>query len=267
VSDAWLDFQRAAAHATVQVRVLQGSELVHAASLWKELWGDSVVERHLLTALAHSGNYVAGAFDSDRMVGAAAAFFGAPAAATMHSHVAGVAPGLRGSGVGSALKLHQRAWCLDRGVTRITWTFDPLVARNASFNINRLGVTCQEYLVNHYGDMTDGINNGDESDRFVARWHLHRTLPASSPRSAADALAALAVGPGDEPVATQVPGDAVAVSVAIPTDIESLRRTHPAQGLAWRRALRSTIGPLLESGWVVTGFAPEGHYILERNRA
>ncbi len=56
------------------------------------------------------------------------------------------------------MKLHQRAWAIARGIPVIEWTFDPLVARNAYFNIRKLGAMPVEYLPNFYGIMGDGIN-------------------------------------------------------------------------------------------------------------
>ena len=74
--------------------------------------------------------------------------------------------------MGFALKLHQRAWCLDRGITLMEWTYDPLVARNAYFNLSKLGATVAEYLPDFYGVMGDGINRFDESDRILVHWPL-----------------------------------------------------------------------------------------------
>ena len=88
--DAWADYERAAATAGVEVRVLDGAALEGATEVWRAVWSEPVMERHLLTALRHAGNYVAGAFADGRIVGANAGFFGPPPQATMHSHVAGV---------------------------------------------------------------------------------------------------------------------------------------------------------------------------------
>ena len=74
--------------------------------------------------------------------------------------------------VGYALKLHQRAWALQRGIATITWTFDPLVRRNAYFNLAKLGVRATRYLPNFYGAMQDPINAGDDTDRLLVDWDL-----------------------------------------------------------------------------------------------
>ena len=75
-ADAWVGYEAAAAKAGVEVRTLSGAELDGASQVWRAVWGEPVMERHLLTALAHAGNYVAGAFADGRIVGATAGFLG-----------------------------------------------------------------------------------------------------------------------------------------------------------------------------------------------
>src|SRR5215213_7578305 len=123
-------------------------------------------------AVAHAGNYVAGAFSGTRLVGASAGFFTAPPDPELHSHITGVAPGGQHHGIGFALKVHQRAWALARGVRVVAWTFDPLVARNAWFNLAKLGARPTAYLEDFYGPMTDAINAGMASDRLLLAWAL-----------------------------------------------------------------------------------------------
>ena len=260
--DAWADYERAATAAGVQVRVLTGAALEGATEVWRAVWHEPVVERHLLTALTHAGNYVAGAFVDGRIVGATAGFFGPPAQATMHSHVAGVVPGLASAGVGTAMKLHQRAWCLDRETAAMTWTFDPLVARNAAFNVRRLGAALDEYLVDFYGEMTDGVNAGQGSDRVLARWTLDAPLPAS-PRDPEPAPLILDVGEDLTPVVGAIPADASAVSLAVPADIEGLRRDNPLLAAKWRLALRDAMLERWGAGWRPTAVGRDGRYLME----
>ena len=176
------------------------------------MWGGDrdAMPPNLLRALAHSGNYVVGLYDGDRMVGASVAFFAAPAERSMHSHITGVLPGLQSHGLGRVLKQHQREWAFARDVGHITWTFDPLVARNAHFNLRVLGARVTEYLVDHYGPMDDGVNRGDETDRLMVSWAL-AAPPAPTPSD-----------------------DLVVASVAVPHDIEThaagRRRRMPRPG-------------------------------------
>jgi predicted GNAT superfamily acetyltransferase len=137
----------------IDIRALDTVEAVHTASdVLAEVWGGDRggMPPNLLRALAHSGNYAVGLYDGERMVGASVAFFAAPAARSMHSHITGVLPGLQSQGLGRLLKQHQREWALAREVGHITWTFDPLVARNAHFNLCTLGTRVTEYLVKRH---------------------------------------------------------------------------------------------------------------------
>jgi predicted GNAT superfamily acetyltransferase len=200
------------------------------------------------------------------MVGASAAFFSAPPDPALHSHITGVAPGGQHRGIGFALKLHQRAWALARGVPLVVWTFDPLVARNAWFNLAKLGALPTAYLEDFYGPMTDAINAGMASDRLLLTWRLDDPAVAAAcagrPRQPAPvpAEAALAVGPDLEPVAADT--DAPAVTVALPPDAEGLA---PERRRAWRAAVRQALGGRLAAGATVAGFLRHpDRYLVQR---
>src|SRR5438477_6879545 len=224
----------------------------------------------LVTALAHSGNYVAGAFAAGQLVGALVGFFGIfDERLTLHSHMLAVSPDAQGRNVGLALKQHQRAWALSRNVDTVTWTFDPLVARNAYLNLNRLGAEVAEYLVDFYGEMADTVNVGDETDRLLAVWRLagDRAVAASGraggiEKPASDAVAILAPGARGEPV-TRQSSDRVLLCT-VPWDVAILRRENPELAAAWRLALRRTLGGALHDGYTVGDFTKTGSYVLTR---
>lgn len=227
----------------VEIVALETVEQVFEASaVLAEVWGGdrSGMPPNLLRALAHAGNYTMGLYADGRMVGASVAFFAEPAARSMHSHITGVLPPYRGKGLGRVLKQHQREWALARQVGHITWTFDPLVARNAHFNLRILGTRVTEYLVNHYGPMDDGVNRGDESDRLMVSW----------------ALAA-------RPEPTPADGDVVA-GVEVPHDIEALRDENPAEAALWRVRVREQILDHLAEGLAIGGFDDARGYLLVR---
>ena len=259
---------RAAARASgVDIRELALlPEFTRVVELFDEIWRPTIqpISAELLRAFSKAGNYVAGAFDGPRMVGASAAFFAAPAHNTLHSHIAGVSgPGTAGRHIGYALKLHQRAFALRNGVTRIDWTFDPLVARNAYFNIVKLGGLPVEYLPNFYGDMADGINGDDDSDRLLLRWDLDapRPLPAKTD----GATVALGRDEHGGPVIGST--GAATVLVAVPPDVEALRIKDFGAAKAWRIAVREVLGGLLADGARVTGFVRDGGYVVRRVEA
>ncbi|MDH2424329.1 GNAT family N-acetyltransferase [Sphaerisporangium sp. TRM90804] len=268
--EAARQYEAAARRCGVQVRELRELaefELVFALfdDIWKAEPGNAPISVELMRAFSHSGNYVTGAFDGTTMVGASVAFLADPPGRALHSHVTGTTVG---RGVGFALKLHQRAWALARGLDRVSWTFDPLVRRNAYFNITKLGGRPEAYLPAFYGAMEDLINAGDESDRLLLAWRLGEPHVAAAcsgaarpPRVPPGAVVALA-DERDLPVAGGTRGRVLLV--ATPHDVEALRRAAPAAAKAWRYAVRDVLGGLIGDGARVTGFTTDGRYILER---
>jgi predicted GNAT superfamily acetyltransferase len=158
----------------------------------------------------------------------------------LHSHITGILPGLQHSGMGRSVKLHQRGWAAARDIPWITWTFDPIVRRNAWFNIGVLGAHVAEYLTNFYGPMTDSINAHDESDRLLVAW----PTDPGAPRPTA-------------------PDGACTVLVDTPEDIVALRHIDQAKGMEWRRRVRKELGDRMHAGAMVTGFTRAGQYVLE----
>lgn len=252
------------------------AELKSVARLCAEIWqggSEPPLTTELLRALDKAGNYVVGAFDGSELVGACVGFFSAPAARILHSHIAGVAPEVRSHNVGFAIKVHQRAWAMQRDVELIEWTYDPLVARNAHVNVTKLGARPVEYLPNFYGGMHDVINNGDDTDRLLVHWVLDS--PAVAASSAGRPLLRNAVSEGNRGavVALGVSDDGAPVAgrsraevslVAVPPDIEQLRVHHPALARDWRVALRDSLAGLMADGARITGFDKAGWYVVER---
>jgi predicted GNAT superfamily acetyltransferase len=254
--EAWASYGAAAAASGAVVRELvKLDEQQEAAAVLGRIWGvpDSPpLSAELLRALGKAESYVAGAFvgegADEQMVGVCVGFHSTPAARTMHSHIAGVTTAVSGRHVGFALKLHQRAWCLDRGIELMEWTYDPLVARNAYFNLAKLGARVVEYLPDFYGAMDDGINRHDETDRILVHWSL-----------AAPAVVAACSG---TPVVATVPPGAAASWVQVPRDIEALRRSDPEQARGWRAKVRDQLLPALSAGGRVAGFDKERGYLV-----
>ena len=272
------DAQAVAARAGVVVTELHDlAELSAAAELYRTVWQTDTraapVSPDLMRALSHAGGYVAGAFDGTRLVAASLAFHTGSAEAGLHSHISAVLPDVQGRDVGRALKLHQRGWALEHGLQTISWTYDPLLRRNAWFNITKLGARAVGYLVDFYGVMDDAQNAGDESDRAVALWSLempHVEQAASGVRQAPDADALLGSGAhlalrsdGGEPVATPTPDGAQVVLVEVPDDVQALRSSDPDLARRWRHASRGVLEPLLAGSYVATGFTRSGCYVLE----
>ena len=139
------------------------------------------------------------------------------------------------------MKLHQREWARDHGLAWVTWTFDPLVRRNAWFNLCVLRAEAHEYLVDFYGPIDDAINHRDESDRLLVAW-------ATTARRRSRATEA---GAGPDRVPT-------------PEDIVVLRRTDPTAAATWRQQVRDQLGGAMAAGATVVGVTRDGDYLLRR---
>ncbi|MGP3917168.1 GNAT family N-acetyltransferase [Nonomuraea sp. 10N515B] len=254
--------EEAAAKAGVVVRELREiDEFREAYRLFDQIWHpdphNAPAPVDLMIGFAHTGNYVAGAFDGSTLAGASVGFLAAGQA--LHSHVTGA---LMGRGIGYALKLHQRDWCLEHGLKKITWTFDPLVRRNARFNLVKLGAMPKTYLEDFYGAMADAINEGDASDRLLAVWQVAQDDHGPGDLQV-ETLPVLLDCEGEWPVVRGVQGDVVLVGT--PHDIEALRRANPAAAREWRTAVRTVLGGLMGGGGRVVGFTDRGQYIVVVN--
>jgi predicted GNAT superfamily acetyltransferase len=259
----------AAARAGVRVELLDAPEAAaEVAELFVDIWetGEQYapLSPDLLCALAFTEQYVALARD-DRgaLLAATVGFLGADEHGIhLHSHITGVRPDAQGRRIGHALKLHQRAWAAAHGLATITWTFDPLVRRNAYFNLTKLGAVPARYVVNAYGDMADGLNAGEPSDRFLVEWPVAPAAPYVPPDvDAADVV--LACGPAGEPVATP-PGAAPVRAAWVPEDIVELRRRDAPLARTWRLALRDALAAGGADGFTATAMTRDGWYVLER---
>ncbi|PRA79125.1 GNAT family N-acetyltransferase [Microbacterium sp. MYb66] len=265
----------AASKAGVEIRLLEEvGDFTRVAELFQSIWTkegeNSPVNVETLRALSKAGSYVGGAFEHDELVGACFGFFAAPEQRALHSHIAGVSTRMRGRSVGFALKVHQRAWALEEGLDEISWTFDPLISRNAHFNLVKLAASPTSYHRNFYGHMADALNGADDTDRMLVTWYIRdprvvaacqgEPLTAGEDRATAEPL--LSVGDDLGPLRHRT--DARLVRVALPRDIESLRVAEPTLATAWRLALRETLGSSLEGGGRVLSFDRSGAYTIDR---
>lgn len=199
------------------------------------IWGETgVPEIHLLKAVSYAGGYCAVAEVDGEVIGGSFGFLGGEPNLHLHSHETAVLPGQQDRSIGFELKQHQRRWCLQRAIPTVRWTFDPLVRRNAWFNLRRLGAVIEAFHPDFYGEMHDGVNLGDRSDRFVARWDL----------AEAESVTEVVVPAGAE-------------LFALPEDIHVLRAEDPDRAAALRLELREVLRDR-----TVAGITDAGEYVL-----
>jgi predicted GNAT superfamily acetyltransferase len=257
----------AASRAAVEVRLARSNDEIRQVSeLLATVWGTTLAAspgpRNVLTAIADTGGYVAGAWAGGVLFGGS---FGV-------TYLDGTEPCLRsqvtgvlhpGRGVGEALKRHQQQWASERGMHRITWTFDPLVRRNARFNLDRLGAQIVRFVPDFYGSLDDGLNGNDETDRCVVSWGVSSPVRAPAEHESGELLrgghvAAVRPGANGLPLISDLA--ASPALVATPVDIVGLRQNDPECALAWRRAIRSAFSQAFERGLIADLITSDGFY-------
>ena len=197
---------------------------------------------NLLQAMVHSGSYLSGAFIDNKIIGAAFAFPATNGGLHLHSHMTAVLPEYRDKGVGYALKIDQWNWAKKQNYSYLSWTFDPLVRRNAKLNIAKLGVDISAYYPNFYGDMPDALNAGDESDRLMVSWRTDKDAPKAR-----------------ELITNPEPGD---ILIEIPEDIVAIRSKNQSESMKWRRPVREQFMAAFEKNGKVIGFSANNEYVV-----
>jgi predicted GNAT superfamily acetyltransferase len=268
----------AAGDAGLSYRAFTSAEDAAAcAALQAEIWGAAFADQvpaSLLRVATSIGGLAIGAFDDDgALVGFVFSLAGVRDGLPIHwSHMLAVRESARGAGVGRHLKEMQRAELARRGIQRVLWTFDPLQARNAHLNFNRLGVQVIDYVENMYGITASPLHHGLATDRLVV------VLPTSTEGAArpavAAALAAAARANGSLPMLTPFPrtGDVTvdvddtsvpALLIEIPSDLQQVVSSTPEVAAAWRLATRASFLRTLRAGYHVRGLRRD----LATNRA
>lgn len=220
------------------------------ANVLASVWGETnAISVDVIVAVVHSGGYASlatqGANHERVTVGGSLGFVGR-GDQKLHSHVTGVVGHVANSGVGTALKQHQWQWAKDNKFSAISWTFDPLVRRNAHFNLLTLGAEVVSYNRDFYGVLNDLINGDDNTDRLVVERQV----------------AGLSAAPSAKPV--QV--DANDVIIETPQDIVAMRRSvNSADQLLvrkWRQSQRASFESAFTTSHFVRGFTADGKYVI-----
>lgn len=241
-------------------------------ALQREVWGasfDDCVPASILKVSQRIGGIAAGAFDdAGQLLGFVFGMTGVEDGTPVHwSDMLGVRAAARDLGIGRRLKEFQRGELLARGVTTMYWTYDPLVARNAHLNFNRLGVEAVEYVRDMYGDPTSDLHRGVGTDRLVVRWNMAPGAPRPAPLPPPEQLAptptitpaAGSVGgaprPGVEARAiAALDGRPPVVRVEVPPDVAAVQDRSLAEAAAWRAWTRPAFTEGLRRGYRIAGF-------------
>jgi predicted GNAT superfamily acetyltransferase len=264
--------------AGVHVRMLQSNhDFSRCVELQREIWGfdqAEIVPATFLHVVEYAGGLVAGAFDSnDELLGFVLGITGIHDGELSHwSHMLGVRESARNIGVGRMLKEYQRAYMASLGVAHIAWTFDPLQAKNAHFNINRLGAAVVRYVPDMYGTTASPLHLGMATDRLIARVTTSPSTSPNQPLTLPGEAGIPILSPFGRPTDTAFAEDRrpEVVLIEMPTDVLAVLGRSPAEAQAWRFGVREHFQRALALGYVVRGVhrAADGDrafYIMKRS--
>jgi chorismate synthase len=262
----------------IKIRTLHTPDEMEAAvELQKVYWGDDMgdlVPGHMLTSIANYGGHIHGAYDGDKMVGMLVGFLGAdikpddnqnaPSRMLVMSKRMVVLPEYRSHKIGENLKLAQADFARQHGIQLVTWTFDPLLSRNAYLNLHKLGAVGQKYLEDYFGGKSG--NPVLRADRLVANWwvnHPHVQNRSSDDLNAAPVANTVTFSPDGVPMPQEfsLPDSAI-IRLEIPSDFQPIESSDAALAAHWRDHVRYSFKQLLEAGYLATDFMRVGNRVF-----
>jgi predicted GNAT superfamily acetyltransferase len=224
-----------------------------------------------LISAAHNGGVLLGAYDGAELVGFVYGYLGMSGAKLyLFSQRMGVLPVYQSVGVGMKLKLAQRDQMLRQGIDLIVWTYDPLLGKNATLNIEKLGGVVRHYARDIYGAVSNPLQVGLSTDRFLVEWELmsdrvRERIRNKEERPYAEAwlnenqypLVNYVTWEGivPRPIASDLELDELTLLVQIPHDLNLIKKIDLATARGWRESTRDIFETYFRRGYVVTGFA------------
>lgn len=260
---------------TIAYRTLTAvEELRRCEEIEKEVWGledREVLSGTHLRALVHAGGMAGGAFVDGELAGFV---FGFPSyeggEVGLHSHMLAVLPRFRGRRIGIGLKLYQRRWCLERGLDRMTWTFDALQLGNARLNLEHLGATGGVYLHDFYGRFGGTLAGSVSTDRMLVLWSLRDPTVAALAQGAERTPPRIEGVPivlpwraGNLPGDPDLTADDARLLVALPQAFTTMIAADPELAERWRGAIRTALSHYFARGYRAARVVA-GRYLLER---
>ena len=224
-----------------------------------------------LISAAHNGGVLLGAYLGPDLVGFVYGYLGMSGTKLyLFSQRMGVLPKYQSQGIGTRLKMAQRDQMLRQGIDLIVWTYDPLLGKNASLNIEKLGGIVRHYARDIYGAVNNPLQIGLSTDRFLLEWELMSDrvrerirTPKAHPKSEEwldhekYRVINYAAWDGDlpRPVASDLEMDEDVLLVQIPPDLNVIKRFDLSLARGWRESTRNIFEIYFKRGYVLTGFA------------
>ncbi len=244
----------------ITIRPLTSTEDGRACvALQREIWGfeiGDVVPSSLMHVVSFVGGLAAGAFDPDgRLLGFVFGVTGIRDGVLAHwSHMLGVRELARNAGVGRMLKEYQRAALGQLGIVRVYWTFDPLQAKNAYFNLHRLGARVNEYVPDMYGDTGSPLHLGLPTDRLIVSVSTTDDDGPPPVKLGSDAgIPILSPFPCEADVVLERDAAPAMLLVEMPADVIAVTTRSTDEARTWRFGVRDHFQWSLANGYVVSG--------------
>jgi predicted GNAT superfamily acetyltransferase len=268
-------------------------EMQAVVELQRKIWGygssgtDAPYPARALMALSASGGLVSMVCVENEPAGFALAWLGRLPETRelyLHSQLLGVVSKYQGRGFGVQLKHHQKEFALKEGIGRIGWTYDPLRASTAYFNLHKLGAVSRHYFQDYYGEMKNQLSLGKTSDRLWADWHINseevarssESEDAAEVRAAGKSIIISRIGDDDSsahkvPVEVELGYSSEHLLVEIPADFDQLLLQDQRAAEVWREAIQNALRHYLSAGYVADDFlftsdgpVPSAYYRLTR---
>jgi predicted GNAT superfamily acetyltransferase len=224
-----------------------------------------------LISAAHNGGVLLGAYDGPDLIGFVYGYLGMSGTKLyLFSQRMGVLPQYQNRGIGMQLKLAQRDQMLRQGIDLIVWTYDPLLGKNATLNIEKLGGIVRHYARDIYGTVNNPLQMGLSTDRFLLEWELlsdrvRERIRSKEPRPRAEKWlgengyprANYVSWEGDlpRPVASDLELDDDVILVQIPPDLNAIKKIDLNLARGWRESTRDIFETYFWRGYVINGFA------------
>lgn len=233
-------------------------EMEQIQRLEREVWEMEPIPVHQTATAIKNGGLMLGAFHEGTLIGFSYGFSGfANGEAFLCSHMLGIKPTYRDKGIGALLKLAQREAAEKMGYKLIRWTFDPLQSRNAYLNLSKLAGICNDYLVNCYGEMADGINKGLPSDRFNIEWRISSSHVKQQPTYEVSPIYPFEIAVcNDFPELRNVENtlqnldyNEECIAVPIPAEFMYIKENKPTLAREWRTLTSMIFQQLFQNGY------------------
>ncbi|HLS07111.1 MAG TPA: GNAT family N-acetyltransferase [Bacillota bacterium] len=249
-------------------------ELAKTQEVERAVWNMEPIPLHQSFTAIKNGGISLGAFDGDKMVGYVYGFPGfSNGKVYLCSHMLGILPEYRGLQIGKMLKIEQANIARELGYSLMTWTFDPLESRNAHLNLNKLRARGAVYSPDHYGELTDDLNQGLPSDRLIIEWSLNEQ-PLEPISSIQKDYVLLDIDANGEPYMTETfQQDTLPLSnvffVKIPLNFQDIKQDNFTLAKKWRLMTRKVFVHLFEKGYqatdvIFTNDRTWGYYALKQ---